>query len=119
VSGSGNSGSSVDQNVVYVDKVIEIAEIFKDMTVYLDEPVIVEGVFMGWNGSCSSSIIKTRSDWIVEDQSGCIYVTGMIPTFLNPSAPKRENIRVEGKLTSLKNKPLLVAERVERKKDLP
>jgi len=60
--------------------------------------VVLTGIFKGWTGSCPSSAMLTRSDWILEDDTGCIYVTGRIPAGLAPQQPNNEHIVVTGRV---------------------
>ena len=52
--------------------------------------------FRGWTGICSSGPPVTRSDWMVEDRTGCIYVHGPLPDGLDPSMPKGESLTLTG-----------------------
>lgn len=48
----------------------------------------IVGYFRGWNvyGEARGSPPVTRSDWVIADASGAIYVTGALPRGLDPSA---------------------------------
>jgi hypothetical protein len=50
--------------------------------------VEVIGYFRGWDllGEVKGGSPVTRSDWVIADQSGAIYVTGLMPQGLNPSS---------------------------------
>jgi len=75
--------------------------------------VAVKGVFKGWNENCSSSSMITRSDWVLEDETGCIYVTGRIPNSLSPAKPRDENVLVQGSvIITKKGKPVIKASRI-------
>lgn len=52
----------------------------------------IVGYFRGWNllGEARGSPPVTRSDWVIADESGAMYVTGIAPTGLNPGS--REDI---------------------------
>lgn len=58
--------------------------------------VTLTGRFRGWKGACPGGPPATRSDWMLEDASGCIYVTGKIPTGVNPAVPQGEELTVTG-----------------------
>jgi hypothetical protein len=70
------------------------------------EQVEVIGYFRGWDllDELDNSPPVTRSDWVIADNSGAIYVTGKIPDSLNPSSLDQVNqvihliavIRVKG-----------------------
>jgi len=52
----------------------------------------IVGYFRGWNllGEARGSPPVTRSDWVIADDSGAMYVTGIAPPGLNPGS--REDI---------------------------
>jgi hypothetical protein len=75
--------------------------------------VMVKGIFKGWKGKCPSSSMITRSDWVLEDDTGCIYITGRIPNFLSPAQPKGERVLVKGRvITTDKGTPVIKASRI-------
>lgn len=87
----------------------------------LDEPascenhdVTVQGLYKGWSGKCESSTMLTRSDWILEDETGCIYVTGrMMPTGSPADQPKGERVLVQGKvILGSTGKPIIKADKL-------
>ena len=53
-----------------------------------DERVEIVGYFRGWDllDEVGSSAQVTRSDWVITDNSGSIYVTGLMPENLDPSS---------------------------------
>jgi hypothetical protein len=63
---------------------------------YQDKIVTISGVFKGWKGLCRSSFTVTRSDWILDDGTDCIYVSGQIPTGVSATEPKDERLVVTG-----------------------
>jgi hypothetical protein len=72
--------------------------------------VMVKGIFKGWKGECPSSSPITRSDWVLEDDTGCIYITGRIPTALSPLQPKGERVLVKGRvIITKKGTPVIKA----------
>lgn len=62
------------------------------------KPVEVVGNYQGWSGSCKDSGMKTRSDWILTDATGCIFVSKIRPKRLNPHAATTQTFRVTGML---------------------
>ena len=87
-----------------------IESILLDSASYTGEEVVVEGIFLGWKGKCNDSAPLTRSDWILEDPTGCIYVTGLIPDNLDPAKPSNERVLVRGFVeTGRSGKPLIKA----------
>lgn len=55
---------------------------------YAGKEVEIVGYFRGWDllGETGGSPPVTRSDWVIKDQGGAIYVTGMLPEGLDPSS---------------------------------
>lgn len=92
---------------------LTIRKIIEDPSGYVEKQIVLEGTFRGWKGKCESSKPLTRSDWILEDETGCIYVTGKVPPDLSPMAPKGEQILVTGTVqTGPDGAPLIRAETV-------
>jgi hypothetical protein len=56
----------------------------------------LSGTFHGWKGGCPSSAMKTRSDWVIKDDSGCLFVAGANPAGLSMQKPANEKVRVTG-----------------------
>ena len=81
---------NVSQEIITVKAIQDKPLDFSGKNVRLD------GVFKGWKGSCRSSPPKSRSDWMVEDGTGCIYVHGTLPGSLQPMTPKDEPISFKG-----------------------
>jgi hypothetical protein len=75
-----------------------VKDILQDPAKFSSSDVVLEGNFKGWTGACPSSSMLTRSDWILEDETGCIYVTGRIPMGLAPQQPNNERIVVNGRV---------------------
>lgn len=78
---------------------INIRSIRKYPEAYLDEEVVLEGRFMGWDGKYGPPP-KTRSDWIIENNDDYIYVVGSFPDNLNPMVEEDigKLIRIKGLL---------------------
>ncbi len=76
--------------------------------------VMVAGVFRGWQGKGLEHPGITRSDWVVEDTSGAIYVAGAPPFALDPVKDLGQPITVWGTLElTKKGIPYLVPHKVE------
>ena len=58
--------------------------------------VRLTGGFKGWSGSCRGAPPVSRSDWMLEDGTGCIYVTGLLPPGVSALTPKGEPLSLEG-----------------------
>ena len=55
---------------------------------YLSQQVEIVGYFRGWDllKEVKEAPPVTRSDWVIADNSGAIYVTGNAPPNLNPAS---------------------------------
>lgn len=90
-----------------------IDEVIKGIKSYLGKKVLISGEFRGWEGSAGPPPV-TRSDWVVKDDTGYIYVLGAPP--FNPIEDKGKKIIVIGTLKVSKSdipyiEPILIEER--------
>lgn len=85
---------------------------------FIGKTVVLEGKFGGWGGelSCdySNLAMKTKSDTILYDDTGCIYMTGELKILsqeknLDPSDPSNigSSLKVEGVVSLIDGKPIL------------
>jgi hypothetical protein len=79
-----------------------IKQVIENASRMNDQQVELTGAFSGWKGCPASSMI-TRSDWVLEDESGCIYVSGVIPGGVSPTSPQGERIQIKGRIIVDKN----------------
>lgn len=77
---------------------ITIQKILKNPAEFVNREIILEGAFQGWKGKCEDSSPLTRSDWILKDETGCIYVSGKIPGGVSTTAPRGESLILSGTL---------------------
>jgi hypothetical protein len=77
---------------------ITIQEILKNPGEFLNREMILGGAFQGWKGKCEDSNPLTRSDWILKDETGCIYVSGKIPSGVSTTDPRGESVVLSGTL---------------------
>jgi hypothetical protein len=65
-----------------------IAEILRAPDDYLGATVEITGYFQGWDllDEVGGPPPVTRSDWVIADDGGALYVTGMLPAGLNPAS---------------------------------
>jgi len=83
-------------------------------TAYEGKVVTIEGEYQGWKGGFGSPPV-TRSDWLVKDASGWLYVTGK-PAGLDPLADLGHPIKVTGLVRITKDgEPYLYAQEIEIK----
>jgi hypothetical protein len=90
-----------------------IGGIMADPELYQGHTVTVEGVYQGWQDGHGSPPL-TRSDWLVEDDTGWLYVTGKPPGDLDPTDDIGHPLKVTGRVELTDDgEPYLVAEEVE------
>ncbi len=90
-----------------------IGEIRAAPTLYEGQTVTIEGVYQGWQGGYGSPPV-TRSDWLLEDTTGWLYVTGEPAGDLEPLDDIGRPIKVTGQVElTEEGEPYLVAEEVE------
>ena len=83
-------------------------------TAYEGKVVTIEGKYQGWKGGFGGPPV-TRSDWLVQDATGWIYVTGK-PSGLDPLDDVGHPIKVKGLIEITKNgEPYLYAQEIEIK----
>ena len=77
-----------------------IAEIIQSPDDYLGEEVEITGYFHGWDllDEVDEPPPVTRSDWVIADEGGALYVTGMLPANLNPAS--RDDVGTVIRLTA-------------------
>ena len=92
---------------------ISISEILRDPVSFSGRQMKFQGRFLGWS-SCPQSDIITRSDWVLDDGTGCIYVTGRLPTGLALDRPAGEQITVTGTVEMNNNRPVVRATAIIR-----
>jgi hypothetical protein len=68
-----------------------IGDIIKSPGEFDGKTVEIVGYFRGWDllDEAGGSPPVTRSDWVIADNSGAIYVTGMLPQDLDPASQKQ------------------------------
>jgi hypothetical protein len=75
---------------------VSVGRILSNGSTYLNTPVFLTATFMGWKGKCKGAPPVSRSDWMVDDGTGCIYVTGKLPMGQNAMTPKEVVISIRG-----------------------
>lgn len=73
-----------------------IRDILDKPELYLGKNITIVGEYRGWESNCTQTGPPvTRSDWQIKDETGCIYVTGMLPG-LDPYQDVGVRIEVAG-----------------------
>jgi len=92
--------------------ITSIGDIRAAPTAYEGEVVTIEGKYQGWQGGFGPPPV-TRSDWLVQDASGWLYVTGK-PAGLDPLSDIGRPVKVTGLVRITKNgEPYLDAQEIE------
>jgi hypothetical protein len=91
-------GSAYVAGAKTVTTFLHLHELLQSPNTYVGKTVTIEGAYKGWRGSCKTSGQPTRSDWLIVDDSDCVYVTGLKPHGPSPALPGDEKLRVTGKL---------------------
>jgi len=74
---------------------ISIADIIASPARHEGKTVTLTGEYRGWEPGHGSPPV-TRSDWILKDETGAIYVTGKLPPGFDPSQDVGRKITVSG-----------------------
>jgi hypothetical protein len=114
VSPAVNAGTTLPGGKAGPEEKIILKSILERPKAFTGKEITIEGVFLGWSGVCPRSRGLTRSDWMLEDGSGCIYVTGRLPSGVFAGEPQKERLRVTGTVKTAKDgKPFLQAASVK------
>ncbi len=93
-----------------------IQKILKNPVEFVNREIALEGAFQGWKGKCEESNPLTRSDWILKDETHCIYVSGKIPAGVSATDPRDEIVVLSGTLKIKESgKPYFEAKEVRLK----
>lgn len=94
-----------------------IGEIINSPGDFSGQRIEIVGYFRGWDllEEVNGSPPVTRSDWVIADQSGAIYVTGKLPEGLDPASPEDilTVIRLQAMVLAKPNVAYLEAQSVE------
>jgi hypothetical protein len=85
-----------DPKIVREEQALAPGAISNEPARFESSTVTVTGIFHGWRGPCRSGPPVSRSDWMIADSSGCLYVHGPVPPGLDPAKPSGEKISVTG-----------------------
>ncbi len=87
-----------------------ISDIVSNPSKYVDQKVTLSGEYRGWESGHGSPPV-TRSDWVLKDGSGSIYVTGKTPA-LDPVKDIGKPVTVDGTVRIKGSQVYLEAETV-------
>jgi hypothetical protein len=101
------AGPSAEQNAASTEEGGVLGLILEEPSRFESITVTVTGVFQGWRGPCLSGPPVSRSDWMIADPSGCLYVHGPVPPGLDSAKPAGEKISVIGVVRLKKGQPYI------------
>jgi len=78
---------------------LTISAILANPARYTAQTVSFTGEYRGWEGGYGAPPV-TRSDWIIKDNTGGMYVTGKAPDGFDPYASRGKEVTVTGKVLS-------------------
>jgi hypothetical protein len=58
---------------------VTLSELVEQRASLRGRVVTVNGRFAGWSGRCAGPPPRNRSDWMLVDDTQCVYVTGPLP----------------------------------------
>jgi len=90
------AGRFVTPNASLPEQAISPGLILEKPASFESVTVTVKGVFHGWRGPCRNGPPVSRSDWMIADSSGCLYIHGPVPPGPDPAKPSGENISISG-----------------------
>ena len=92
---------------------LTIADITSNPTKYEGKTVTVSGEYRGWESGHGSPPV-TRSDWVIKDGTGAIYVTGKAAPGLDPTEDRGKGITVYGVVKVKGEQAYIEAEKITR-----
>jgi hypothetical protein len=87
---------------------LTIGAILLEPSRYSGQTVTITGEYRGWEGGYGSPPV-TRSDWVLKDDTGGIYVTGKTPEGFDPYTSRGREVTVNGVIRIKDNKPYIEA----------
>jgi hypothetical protein len=96
--GCSNKDNFVDTDTQDKTKYLPIEEIWNNTDEYQNQIVALRGLYQGWQGEGIKNPLITRSDWVIKDDTGSIYVTGKTALILRPEKNIGLEIIVKGQV---------------------
>ncbi len=95
------------------ERQVNIGEITLSPAEYEGKMVTVSGEYRGWESGHGSPPV-TRSDWILKDETGAIYVTGKVSPGLDPVDDRGKKITVSGVVKVKDGQAYIEAETIKK-----
>jgi hypothetical protein len=71
------------------DALLAVDTVAKAPANWAGKKVKVTGNFSGWKGKCTGSPPVSRSDWMMDGNAACMYVSGRLPPELSSIPPAK------------------------------
>lgn len=83
-------------SIIFSEPKVTISLLKTQTKNFLGKTVAITGQYLGWLAEAGAPPV-TRSDWVLKDETGLIYITGKLPKF-HPAKDKGKMIEVTGVL---------------------
>jgi len=93
---------------VFGEKNPDIGNILAESATYEGQTVTLKGEYRGWEAGYGSPPV-TRSDWVLKNSTGAIYVTGKSPSGFDPVNDIGKQVSVTGTVKIKDGKPYIEA----------
>lgn len=99
---AGTSGEVIEGEVPIagpvpaIEQGLTIGKIRRDPSQFYGMVNVYKGTYHGYLMQCGGYPPVRNDDWVLDDGTGCIYVSGMAPQGLNPNRPMGEILYVTG-----------------------
>lgn len=84
-----------EQAQSHKDAAVRVGDILLNPAVYSGREITITGEYRGWEPGYGTPPV-TRSDWVLKDDTGGIYVSGILPSGLDPVDDRGTGITVYG-----------------------
>lgn len=71
------------------NSLLTVDAVAKEPANWAGKKVKVTGNFSGWQGKCTGRPPVSRSDWMIENDTACLYVNGRLPPELSSIPPAK------------------------------
>jgi len=93
-------GDSIEVKYRWEKRSVKVQEIIKWPRFFVGRPIAVDGEYRGWSakgldGPVCQGPPRRRTDWLVKDDTGALYVTGRRPP-LDPYTDAGKHVSIDG-----------------------
>jgi len=101
-----NPPANTENTLVAIDNIVDNPKIYEG------QKVTLKGEYRGWESGNGSPPV-TRSDWVLKDNSGVIYITGGKPDNFDPVKDIGKQVTVTGTVKTKDGKAYIEASQVK------